>query len=122
MLAADVAARQVYLVADPTPVTLPQTIAALRRGLGRAPRLYPIPPALFAHMFGLVGRKDIWERIGGTLVVDAGKLIAAGWKPDADTLGSLARIAGQHGIAVLANGTARCYADRIRPSLRRPPG
>ena len=93
VLGADVAARQVYLVADPTPVTLPQIIAALRRGLGRAPRLYPVPPAAFAQAFKLIGRGDVWDRIGGSLVVDPGKLIAAGWRPDADTLGALARIA-----------------------------
>ena len=121
VLGADVAARQVYLVADPTPVTLPQTIAALRRGLGREPRLFPVPPGIFAQTFMLIGRSDVWERIGGTLVVDAGKLIDAGWKPDADTLGTLARIAGQHGIGVLASGSARCYANRIRPPLRPPP-
>jgi nucleoside-diphosphate-sugar epimerase len=102
VLGADVAVRQVYLVADPTPVTLPQIIAALRRGLGRAPRLYPVPLAVFAHTCRLIGRGDVWERIGGSLVVDSGKLIAAGWRPDADTLGTLARIAGQHGRALNA--------------------
>jgi nucleoside-diphosphate-sugar epimerase len=101
-LGADAAARQLYLVADPTPVTLPQIIAALRRGLGRAPRLYRVPPAVFARTFRLIGRGDVWERIGGSLVVDPGKLIAAGWQPDADTLGTLARIAGQHARALNA--------------------
>lgn len=92
-LNSEAAAGQVYLVADPAPVTLPQIIAALRRGLGRAPRLYPLPPAIFARAFRLVGRDDVWERIGGSLVVDPGKLIAAGWEPGADTLGALTRIA-----------------------------
>ena len=96
VLGADIAARQVYLVADPAPVTLPQIIGALRRGLGRAPRLYPVAPAVFAQAFKSIGRGDIWERIGGSLVVDPGKLIAAGWRPDADTLGALACIAA-HG-------------------------
>lgn len=96
VLGADVAARQVYLVADPAPVTLPQIIAALRRGLGRASRLYPVPPAVFAQAFKLIGRGDVWDRIGGSLVIDPGKLIAAGWQPDPDTLGALTRIAAQH--------------------------
>ncbi len=95
VLGADIAARQVYLVADPTPVTLPQIIAALRRGFGRPPSLYPVPPAVFAHALRLIGRDDVWERIGGSLVLDPGKLIAAGWQPDADTLGALARVAAQ---------------------------
>ena len=96
VLGADVAARQVYLVADPTAVTLPQIIAALRRGLGRKPLLFPVPPGLLAYTLRLIGRGDVWERMGGSLVVDAGKLVDAGWNPDANTLGTLSHVAGQY--------------------------
>jgi nucleoside-diphosphate-sugar epimerase len=85
--------RQTYLVADPSPVTLAEIVTALRDGLGRPRRLFPVSPAMFAASLQLIGRGDVWERIGGSLVVDPGKLIAAGWRPDADTLGALARMA-----------------------------
>jgi hypothetical protein len=38
----------------------------------------------------LFRRADVWHRIGGNLRVDAGKLIAAGWRPAHDTSGGLA--------------------------------
>jgi nucleoside-diphosphate-sugar epimerase len=60
---------ETYLVADPEPVTLAGMIAALRAGLGR---------------------RSIWERIGGELVVDPGKLLRAGWQPPVRTLNGLA--------------------------------
>jgi nucleoside-diphosphate-sugar epimerase len=92
-LAAQVTAHQTYLVADPAPVTLPEIVAALRRGLGRSPRLFPVPTWMLEAPLKLIGRGDVWQRLGGSLVVDPGKLIAAGWRPDADTQGALARMA-----------------------------
>jgi UDP-glucose 4-epimerase len=92
-LAAQATARQTYLVADPVPVTLPEIVSALRRGLGRSPRLFPIPMWMFEAPLKLIGRDDVSQRLGGSLVVDPGKLIAAGWRPDADTQGALARMA-----------------------------
>jgi nucleoside-diphosphate-sugar epimerase len=92
-LGAPATERHTYLVADPAPVTLAEIVAALRDGLGRPRRLFSVPPSMFAASLQLVGRGDVWERLGGSLVVDPRKLIAAGWRPDADTLGALARMA-----------------------------
>jgi UDP-glucose 4-epimerase len=85
--------RETYLVADPVPVTLADIVAALRAGAGRPPRLFSVPPAVFETGLALMGRSDIWHRLGGALVVDPGKLIAAGWRPDPDTKAGLARMA-----------------------------
>lgn len=84
---------ELFLVADPEPATLAEMLTALRRGAGRAPRLFALPPTLFEAALKLVGRGDVWERLGGELVVDPGKLIAAGWRPDPDTKAGLARLA-----------------------------
>ena len=95
VLGADVAARQTYLVADPSPVTLPQIIAALRRWIGLRRASFRCRRQCSRNRSGSIGRGDVWERLGGSLVVDSGKLIAAGWHPEADTLGTLARMAGR---------------------------
>jgi UDP-glucose 4-epimerase len=92
-LATPSTAGETYLVADPEPVTLAEILTALRRGAGRAPGLFPVPPALFETGLRIAGRADVWERLGGSLVVDPGKLIAAGWRPDPDTKAGLARLA-----------------------------
>jgi nucleoside-diphosphate-sugar epimerase len=84
---------ELFLVADPEPVTLADILTALRRGSGCSRRLFSLPPALFETALKLAGRGDVWRRLGGELVVDPSKLIAAGWHPDPDTLGGLARLA-----------------------------
>jgi nucleoside-diphosphate-sugar epimerase len=86
------AAGETYIVADPDPVSLAEIIAALRSGAGRSPGLVPMPPAGIAAALKLIGRADAWERLGGALVADPGKLIAAGWQPEADTGTGLARM------------------------------
>jgi nucleoside-diphosphate-sugar epimerase len=92
-LTSQAAAGETYLVADPEPVTFAEILATLRRAAGRSPRLFPVPPSLFEAGLKLAGRADVWERLGGELVVDPGKLIAAGWRPDPDTKAGLARLA-----------------------------
>jgi UDP-glucose 4-epimerase len=95
-LGAGVTERQTYLVADPKPVTIAEVVTALRYGLGRPPRLFAVPLPPFKLPLNLLGHGDMWDRLAGSLVVDPGKLIAAGWRPDADTLGALARTAATH--------------------------
>ncbi len=43
----------------------------------------------------LMGRADLWDRLGGNLRVDAGKLMAVGWQPPHDTLSGLAAMVRQ---------------------------
>ena len=95
-LGAGATEHQTYLVADPRPVTVAEVVAAIRNGLGRPPRLFAVPLPLFELPLKLVGRGDVWERLAGSLVVDPGKLIAAGWRPDAGTRRALARMAAAH--------------------------
>jgi nucleoside-diphosphate-sugar epimerase len=80
-----VADRQLYVVADPKPISLAEIIAWLRRGLGKHPGLLPVPPAVFKMLLRLLARNDMWDRLGGSLVVAPEKLIAAGWRPNPDT-------------------------------------
>jgi len=84
---------ETYIVADPQPVTLPDMIAAMRQARGRSPNLVPVPPQWIAGALRVLGRGDLWERLGGALVADAEKLRAAGWKPVTDTRSGLAAFA-----------------------------
>jgi UDP-glucose 4-epimerase len=76
---------ETFIVADPTPLTLADIVAALRAGEGRSPGLLPVPSPLLAAVMKAMGRDDEWQRLGGTLVADPAKLIGAGWKPAIDT-------------------------------------
>lgn len=87
------AARQTYLVADPAPVTLPQILVALRRGLGRPPRMFALPGWLFETGLRGLGKEEVWQRLNGSLVADPGKLMRAGWRPQGNTMDGLASMA-----------------------------
>jgi nucleoside-diphosphate-sugar epimerase len=89
VLGAENTVGETYLVADPTPLTLAEIVAAMRAGLGRRAGLIPIPAALLAAPLKAAGRADLWDRLGGTSVVDPGKLLAAGWKPVIETRAGL---------------------------------
>jgi UDP-glucose 4-epimerase len=79
------AANETFLVADPEAITVAQLVATMRAASGRKPWLVPAPQGLFRIALGLVGKRDAFDRLAGTLVVDASKLRNAGWQPVVDT-------------------------------------
>ena len=83
---------ETYLVADPQPVTLADIVAAFRAGHGRPPGLFRFSPRLIEMAARLVGGADLWERLGGELVVGPAKLIAAGWSPARNTKAALSAL------------------------------
>lgn len=84
---------ETYAVADPGPaLPLADIIATLRKAERRRPLLLPLPAEFVEIPLRLIGRADLWERFGGDLVVDAGKLLAAGWRPAHDTRAGLAAL------------------------------
>jgi nucleoside-diphosphate-sugar epimerase len=91
-LTAPAALNQTCIVADPDPLTLTEIVAALRTGLGRNPRLLPIPTAVIAAAARALGREDEWQRLGGSLVAEPSKLLGLGWRPSVGTKAGLAAL------------------------------
>lgn len=85
-------AGETYIVSDPSALSLADMIAALRQAKGRSPALLPVPPQWVGAALRTIGKGEVWERIGASLVADAGKLRAAGWKPPTDTPQGLAAL------------------------------
>jgi UDP-glucose 4-epimerase len=85
--------RRPLIVADPTPLTIPQMIAAMRRGLGRGPGLIPIPQRLLEAALRAAGRAEIAQRLSGSLVADSAALTQLGWRPAVATVEGLAALA-----------------------------
>lgn len=84
---------ETYLVADPGPaLSLAELIATLRQAQGRRPLLLPLPTVCFELPLRMLGRHDLWQRIGGDLRADPGRLVAAGWRPLHDTRAGLSRM------------------------------
>ncbi|MBZ6077135.1 NAD-dependent epimerase/dehydratase family protein [Microvirga puerhi] len=87
--------RRPFIVADPDPVTVPEIVTALREGLGRAPGLLPVPPALLKVAASLAGRSEAYERLAGALVASPAALKQIGWVPVTATRDGLARLAAR---------------------------
>ena len=85
-------AGETYVVADPEPLTIGEIVTALRRGRGKPPGLVAVPEALLRLALTAVGRGINWEQIGGGLVADPAKLMAAGWRPERETMKALAEM------------------------------
>ena len=85
-------AGETYVVADPEPLTIGEIVTALRRGRGKRPGLIAVPEASLRLALTAVGRGINWEQIRGGLVADPAKLMAAGWRPERDTMKALAEM------------------------------
>jgi nucleoside-diphosphate-sugar epimerase len=89
-------AGETYVVADPEPLTNGEIVTALRRGRGRPPGLVAAPEVLLRLALTVAGRGINWEQISGGLIADPAKLIAAGWRPERDTMTALAEMTRGH--------------------------
>src|SRR5262245_30733196 len=63
VLAAPQPLRRPLIVADPDALTIPDMIAAMRRGLARRPGLIRMPPRLLETMLRVAGRAEIYQRL-----------------------------------------------------------
>jgi UDP-glucose 4-epimerase len=73
---------QVFLVSDGEDLSTSELLRRTARALGVSSRLVPVPSALLAFGASAVGRRDLWQRLGGTLQVDATPTRARlGWTP-----------------------------------------
>ena len=105
---------EVYLLADPMPMTLGEILSVLREMQGRPLTTIPIPKTVIRILLALIGRSDLWLRFAGDLVVDTGKFQALGWRPTTDTARGLAAMLetqdGQSVSAMQRSCDAGCNA------------
>ena len=92
MLASATPQAGVFLVADREPISIPQIVTALRRGMGRAPGLFAVPQNMIAATLSASGRTALRDRLTGNLIVDTSRLKATGWLPVVGTIPALASI------------------------------
>ena len=76
---------EIYLVADSGPMTMSEILAILRKMQGRSLTSIYVPQVIIRLSLMMCGRKDLWARMIGDLVVDTSKLESVGWRPAIDT-------------------------------------
>jgi nucleoside-diphosphate-sugar epimerase len=80
------AAGETFLAADGPDVSTPELARALAAGLGRAARLWPVPPGVLEAAARLSGHAPALRKLCGSLRVDISKARAViGWSPPLPT-------------------------------------
>ncbi|HEY2227999.1 MAG TPA: NAD-dependent epimerase/dehydratase family protein [Xanthobacteraceae bacterium] len=93
VLAAPAKLRRALIVADSEALTVAQMIAAMRRGLGRGPGLFPLPVSLLKAALRAAGRDQELQLLTEPLVASAAALRGLGWAPSVSTPAGLAALA-----------------------------
>jgi nucleoside-diphosphate-sugar epimerase len=78
------ARNETFIVADSQTITVAEIISILRTASGRSPALIPVPAGLISFACSLIGRREQWDQLAGSLVAPPTKLMAAGWRPAVD--------------------------------------
>lgn len=92
VLGAQEAANETFLVADAEPIGVADLVAAMREGLGRSPHLVNLPLGAVMRLMKSFGKEADWERVSGSFVVDASKLMGIGWRPGISTREGIVRM------------------------------
>jgi UDP-glucose 4-epimerase len=83
---------ETFVVCDEERLSSPEIVRALASGMGLAPRLVPVPPAMLGFAGRAAGRVDLVRRLVGSLEADAAKLRARlGWRAPFRSAEALAR-------------------------------
>jgi len=76
------AANQIFLVSDGEDLSTTELLRRVAHALGRPARLIPVPVSLLAAGAALLGRRDMAQRLCGSLQVDISKTqTLLGWNP-----------------------------------------
>lgn len=81
-----------FIVADPEPLTIGEMIAAMRRGLGRRPGLFPLPGPLLRAALQAMGHAETYQLLSGSLMADSSALARVDWVPVGETQAGLAAL------------------------------
>lgn len=91
------AAGRAFIASHGEPFSTPQLFGGLRRCLGRAPRLFAVPPALLECSGSLFGKGEAVRRLTRSLEGDGRDCIALGWKPRMSFAAALEDLAAARG-------------------------
>ena len=90
------AANETFLVSDDDDLSTPDLVRRLAAAMGVRPRLVPVPPALLSLGAAVLGKRDLADRLLGTLTVDCSRVRnALGWTPPLSVDEGLRRAAAQ---------------------------
>jgi len=84
--------RRPFIAADAEALTVAEMIAAMREGLGRGRKVFPMSPVLLEFLLHAIGQGESYRRMSGSLVADPSALLGLGWVPRLSTSDGLSRL------------------------------
>jgi len=84
--------RRPFIAADAEALTVAEMIAAMREGLGRRRKVFPMSPVLLEFLLRSIGRGETYRRMSGSLVADPSALLGLGWVPRLSASDGLSRL------------------------------
>jgi UDP-glucose 4-epimerase len=81
--------RRPLTVADADPLTVPEVVTAMRKGLARKPGLIRAPGYLLELACKFAGMPELFGTLNGSLVADPSALTRLGWMPRTTTAAAL---------------------------------
>lgn len=100
------AAGRTFLASDMQDISLPELLRVIAKSMNKPIRLIPVPPAMLMYAARLVNKLSLYEKLCGSLTVDASSLRdVLGWKPP---------VALEKGLAITAKHYAESKAARQR--------
>lgn len=91
------ARNQLFLIADSAPISTPELLRLLAKGMGRRSRLLPCPPKLLQQLAALAGRRKTYDQLCGSLHIDPSKFITMlAWQPATSIQDGLVATAAQY--------------------------
>ena len=102
-----------FIVSDKNPLTLSQIVAAMRRGLGRSPRLFSCPSWILNSVAHIARQGDRRKRLNGDLVASSRKLQLTGWEPVDNPERQIEKLSGELGRLTRTKHYVPRFSSRI---------
>lgn len=84
------ASGETFVIADSDALSTAEIIESLAEGMGTKARLFPVPRASLPALAAMLGKKRLYEKIYGSLVVEPVKAVRLlGWQPSYDARSGL---------------------------------
>jgi hypothetical protein len=90
------ALKQIFILSDREPISMAEMIILLRSGSGLNGRGLRVSPVLLSTALRLLGRHEIWQKIGENLVTSVAKLERFGFRWRTNTSDALRRLGTQY--------------------------
>lgn len=91
-LNSNAAVGQAFNLSDPEPVSMADIICLLRSGAGLRASAPHVSPILLGTVLRLLGRRELWMKVGEDLVVSTAKLRSFGFQWKSDTFAALPKL------------------------------